>query len=138
MLASFLFIFALDYAIKIAIKDDVSIGFTLAKLRSHRYPKFTITDTEVADYLQLISDTLKTSTTIPLRLESVIAQVHLHINQIKTQFTPFNQLKGELITLKSDELKEVEDFLGRLFKEGHKKFKFNMAWTGLSKMNIIW
>ena len=62
-LASFLFIIAFGYIMGIATRDGVSVGFTLHKARSQRYPDITITETDCADDLALISNTHETSAT---------------------------------------------------------------------------
>ena len=85
-LAPFLLIISLDYAMRIATEDEVSVGFALAKSRSRRHPAVTITETDFADDLALISNTLEQAQLFLLRLESAAAQVGLHINEIKTVF----------------------------------------------------
>ena len=51
----FLFIIALDYAMRIATADK-SIGFTLKQRIGTRHPTEKITDTDFADDIALLSD----------------------------------------------------------------------------------
>ena len=53
-LAPFLFIIALDYAMREATKDDEYIGFKLQQVRIRRHPAVVLTDTDFADDLALI------------------------------------------------------------------------------------
>ena len=58
-LAPYLFIVALDYAMQIAIQTPTSYDFTLCKPRSRRHPVVVITDTNYADDLALLSDSIE-------------------------------------------------------------------------------
>ena len=127
---------------RIATKDEVSVRFTLAKSRSRRHPAVTITDTDFADDLALISNTLEQAQLFLLRLESAAAQVGLHINEIKTVFMSYNQPEGDVITLKGKKLKQVEDFvyLGSWVNSSKRdiEVRIAMAWSALAKMDTTW
>ena len=58
-LTLYLFIVALDYAMRIASQTPTSYGFTLCKSRSRRHPAVVITDTDYADNIVLLSDSIK-------------------------------------------------------------------------------
>ena len=58
-LAPYLFIMALDYAMRIAIQTPTSYSFTLCKSRSRRHPAVVITDTNYADDIALLSDSIE-------------------------------------------------------------------------------
>ena len=127
---------------RIATKDEVSVGITLAKSRSRRHPAVTIIDTDFADDLALISNTLEQAQLFLLSLESAAAQVGLHINEIKTVFMSYNQPEGDLITLKGNKLKQVEDFvyLGSWvnFSKKDIEVRIAMVWSVLAKIDTIW
>ena len=57
-LAPFLFIMIVDYVLTKAAEDYEDLGFTLVETRSRRYPPQRITDTEFADNIATLSDTL--------------------------------------------------------------------------------
>ena len=65
---------------------------------------------------------MKQAQLVLLRLESAAA---------KTEYVSYNQLEGNLVTLKGDMLKEVEDsvswILGGLLKKG--QVQIGMAWS---------
>ena len=140
-LAPFLFIIALDYAMRIATKDETT-GFTLAKRRSTRHPTKTITDTDFADDIALLSNLVEEGQLLLLRVESAAAQVGLHVNQKKTEYIVKNQPEGNLITLNGGTLKEVEDFLylGSWIGSTEKDMgtRIGKSWVALNKMNTIW
>ena len=141
-LAPYLFIIALDYAMRIATKDELSVGFTLTKARSRRYPEVIITDTDFADDLALISNSLEQAQLLLLRLESAAQQIGLHTNVTKTEYMSYNQPDGHLITLNGSKLKQVDDFLylGSWVGSTSKDIDviIGKAWAALSKMNKIW
>ena len=131
-MAPFLFIISLDYAMRIATKVKVSLGFTSAKSRSRRHPAVTITDTDFANDLALISNTLEQAQLFLLRLESAVAQVGLQCLCLMIN----------LITLKGNKLKQVEDFvyLGSWVNSSKKdiEVRIAMAWSALAKPDTIW
>ena len=58
-LAPFLFIIALDYTMKKAIRNPSETGFTIEPSRSSRYLAVIETDTDYAYDIALLSDTLE-------------------------------------------------------------------------------
>ena len=76
-LAPYLFIIALDYATRMATRDESSVGFTLREDRSKRHPAVTISDTDFADDIALISNTLEQAQLF----ETAAEQIDLHINE---------------------------------------------------------
>ena len=141
-LAPFLFIIALDYAMRIATRDETSIGFTLSKARSKRYPAEVVCDTDFADDLALASSTLEDAQLFLLRVETAVAQVGLQINEQKTEYMVYNQQDGYIRTLNGSELKKVDDFqyLGSWISSCEKDInvRIGKAWAALSKMSTIW
>ena len=56
-LAPFLFVNALDYAMRKALGDDEKdLGFTITPRRSRRHPKEVLSDLDFADDIALLSD----------------------------------------------------------------------------------
>ena len=141
-LAPFLFIIALDYAMRIATKDEKSVGFTLTEASSKRYPAITICDTDFADDLALTSNTLEQSQLFLLRLEVAAEQIGLHTNETKTEFMSYNQPEGDLITFNGTKLKQVDDFLylGSWINSCDKDINVRIAkaWTAMQKLDTIW
>ena len=88
------------------MKDN---GFKLAKERSRRYPAQTITD---ADYVDDIARQVNTPTHAEIllhNLERAAADIGLHVNTDKTEYTCFNQ-RGDISTLNGSFLKLVDKF----------------------------
>ena len=141
-LAPCLFIIALDYAMRMATKDETSVGFTLSQQRSRRHPATTFTDTDFADDLTLISNTLEQAQLFLLRVESAAGQIGLHLNETKTEFMSYNQPEGDLLTLNGSKLDQVKDFmyLGSWVDSSQKDISTRIAkaWSALSKINTIW
>ena len=74
-LAPFLFTIALDYALRIATKNEEAVGFTLEKARSRKYPSKILCDTDFADDIALLSNTLEQAQLFLLMTEQAVAQV---------------------------------------------------------------
>ena len=141
-LAPYLFIISLDYAMRLATRDK-SFGFTLTKARSRRFPAEKITDTDFADDIALLSDTLKEAETLLHHVQTSAKQIGLHINETKTEYMTFNVDNNTVLqTIDGKRLSEVEDFLylGSWIKSCEKDIsvRITKAWTALRKMDTIW
>ena len=141
-LAPYLFIIALDYAMRQATEDGQNLGFTLDRSRSRRHPAKVICDTDFADDLALLSNSLEQAQELLTRLENAAKQIGLHINNSKTEYMLFNQDEGDLKALDGDVLNQVEDFqyLGAWLNTCSKdiNIRIGRAWTALLKLNTIW
>ena len=140
-LAPFLFIIALDYALREATRET-HIGFTLTSRKSSRYPAKYITDADFADDLALVSDNLEKAQVLLLRLEVSAEAMGLHVNCKKTQYMRYNQSDGDLVTLEGNKLKQVYDFkyLGAWIQSSERdmNIRIGQAWSALNKMGIMW
>ena len=65
--------------------------FKLTKERSRRYPTKTITDTDYADDITLLANTLAQAETLLHSLEWATAGISLHVNAHKMEYMCFNQ-----------------------------------------------
>ena len=141
-LAPYLFVIALDYALRLATHDQIGTGFTLTKARSKRYPTITISDTDFADDLALLSNTLEQAQLLLQKLESAAKQIGLHINESKTEYMSFNQPEGVLNTIEGTKLKQVNDFLylGSWINSCEKDInvRIGKAWAAMDKMDKVW
>ena len=107
-LAPFLFIIALDYALREATRETHT-GFTLTARQSSCHVATYITDTDFAD-LALISDYLEEAQLLLLRLEVAAKTVGLHVNYKETEYMLYNQPVADLLTLGGNKLKQVDNF----------------------------
>ena len=141
-LALYLFIVALDYAMRIAIQTPTSYGFTLCKSRSRRHPAVVITDTDYADNIELLSDSIEKAELLLHQVESAAKLIGLHINETKTEYMIFNKDGGEMKSLDDHKLKCVDDFvyLGSWINSCKKDVgvRINKAWAALRKLEPIW
>ena len=103
-LALYLFIVALDYAMRIAIQTPTSYGFTLCKSRSRRHPAVVTTDTDYADNIELLSDSIEQAEHLLHQVESAAKLIGLHINETKTEYMTFNRDGGEIKSLDDHKL----------------------------------
>ena len=135
-LTPLLFILALDYAMRKATLNPRKTGFILTPRRSRRHPPITITDTNFADDIALLSDNVEKAQLLLTRVEQAAETIGLHINEKKTEFMTFNQ--GE-IQMKSSSGKQcASDFkyLGSWIDTSDNRI--GMAWTAANKMDTIW
>ena len=137
----FLFIIALDYALREATRETRT-GFTLTPRQSSRNVATYITDTDFADDLALISDYLEEAQLLLLRLEVAAKTVGLHVNYKKTEYMLYNQPVGDLVTLGGNKLKQVDNFkyLGSWIQSSEKDMnvRIGQAWIALNKMMKVW
>ena len=140
-LAPYLFIIALDYALREASRET-EIGFTLTTRQSRRHPATHITDIDFADDLSLLSDFLEKAQLLLLRLEVAAEAIGLHVNYKKTKFMSYNQPDGDIITLEGNKLKQVDDFkyLGSWIQSSKRdmEIRIGQAWRALNKMEKVW
>ena len=85
ILALYLFIIFQDYALRTSIDLMKENGFKLAKERSRRYPAQTITDTDYADDIALLTNTHAQAESHLHCLEQVAGGIGLHVNADKTE-----------------------------------------------------
>ena len=141
-LAPYLFIMALDYVMQIAIQTPTSYGFTICKSRSRRHPAVVITDTDYADDIALLSDSIEQAELLLHQVESAAKLIGLHINEMKTEYMIFNQDGGEIKSLDEHKLKCVDDFVyfGSRINSCKKDVntRINKAWAVLQKLEPIW
>ena len=110
-LAPYLFMVALDYAMRIVIQTPTSYGFTLCKSRSRRHPTVVITDTDYAGDIALFSDSIEQAEPLLHQVESAAKVISLHINEMKSEYMIFNQDGEEIKSLNDHKLKCVDDFV---------------------------
>ena len=140
-LAPYLFIICLDYVLRTSIDKIRENGFELTKKRSRRYPAKTITDSDYADDIAILANTLNQAETLLHSLERVAADIGLHVNAHKTGYMCFNQA-GDISTLDGTSLKLVDKFsyLGSSVSSTEKDIdtRLTKAWTVIDKLLIEW
>ena len=108
-LATYLFIFCLDYILRTSIDKIKENGFELTKKRSRRYPATTITDADYADDIAILANTPDQAETLLHSLERAAASIGLYVNRHKTEYMCYNQT-GDISTLEGTPLKLVDKF----------------------------
>ena len=109
-LAPYLFIIVLDYCMRTALERHPDIGFTLKPARSRRVRAERVTDTNIADDVALLADSVEDLGVIMREVESVCKEVGLEINRAKTEFMvegipdpgPLHSIDGTRIKLSED------------------------------------
>lgn len=91
-LAPFLFIVALDCALRRAIEGrEEELGFTLQKRASRRVAAKMVTDLDFADDITLLSDTVEQACTLLLVVEKECKNIGLGLNVKKTKVMPMSK-----------------------------------------------
>ena len=98
-LAPMLFILSLDYALRKAASNSHQTCFTLQPQPSRRQHAIMITDTDFADDIALLSDTIEKAQLLLLRVEAAAETIGLHVNDTKTEYMVYNQHESDIITL---------------------------------------
>ena len=140
-LAPYLFIICLDYVLRTPIDKIRENGFELTKKRSRRYPAKTITDTDYADDIAILANTLNQAETLLHCLERAATGIGLHVNAHKTEYMCYNQT-GDISTLDGTSLKLVDKFTyqGSSVSSTEKGIdtRLTKAWTAYDRLSIIW
>ena len=144
-LAPFLFIIALDYALRKAISGrEEELGFTLTHRQSRRHPAVVLTDLDYADDICLVSKEVEQAQELLTRVEAECAKVGLRLNAKKTEFIAYN-LPVEHPPLRTTEgttLKKVSDFkyLGSWVNSTERDVKVRkaLAWKALNDLSKVW
>ena len=141
-LASYLFIIALDYAMRTAISNPDDCGFTLEKAKSRRHPALCVTDIDYADDNALLSDSVDKAEKLLHTVEMAAKLIGLYINEKKTQYMTLNQNPSKLTTINKKCIKPTNDFLylGSWIYSNEKdvNVRIGKAWVSLQKLNTIW
>lgn len=142
-LAPFLFIIIVDYVMRSTLEDHNHLGFTLNKTtrRNQPLPQNTFTDTDYADDLCLISDSVTDAQSFLTRLENAAAEFGLVVNVEKTEAMMFNTV-GTLTTITGEPIENKQDFkyLGAWISSTSKEFNVRKgcAWSALNKLDKLW
>ena len=143
-LAPYLFIIALDFALREALSGrEEELGFHLKKRRSRRVGPICITDLDFADDIALISEQIEQALNMLNRVETFAANVGLLANAKKTKVMAFNQKEDvEIKTSDGTKLEVIDEFtyLGSLMSSSIADIKrrIALAWTACNKMYKIW
>ena len=82
--------------------NESNLGFTLDRSRSRRHPAKVIYDTDFADNISLLSNTLEQAQLLLSRVETSTKQTGLHMNNSKTEYIKLSQGEGDLKALNGE------------------------------------
>ena len=108
-LAQYLFIVCLDNVLRTSIDKIKENSIKLTKEKSRRYPTQTITDTDYADNIALLTNAPAKAETLLHNLEPAAAGIGLHVNAHKTEYMCLNH-RGDIFILNGSSLKLVDQF----------------------------
>lgn len=145
-LAPFLFVIALDYALRKAINGrEQDLGFTITPRRSSRIPAVALADLDYADDICLLSDRVKQAQELLNRVEVECAKVGLRLNAKKTEVMTYNfhKIHPPITTSDGNALREVNDFkhFGSWMNSTEQDLKARkalLAWRALNGMSRVW
>ena len=124
-LAPFLFIIVVDYVMRISV-DTMSENGYLRPKRSSRYPAEFLTDTDFADDIALINQSLEHPQDLLQSLEQASNGAGIYLNETKTKCMNRCLLNNNnpVKTLNGTSLKHVEDYkyLGSYISSSDKDF----------------
>ena len=140
-LAPYFFIICLDYVLRTSIDKLKENGFELTKKRSRRYLAKTITDTDYADDIVILVNSLAQAETLLHCLERAAAGIGLHVNAHKTEYMCYNQ-RGDISTLNCSSLKLVDKLTylesSVSSTETDIDTRLTKAWTAINRLLVIW
>ncbi len=117
------------------------LGFSLNQTVSSHHPELTMTDTEYADDIALLSYTFEDTQSLLHKVEAAAREIRLPVDEKKNKYILYHHA-GEMFTLGGDKLKCVHDFqyLRSWFGNTSKDMEIHiaLAWSAPSKLNKIW
>ena len=142
-LAPYLFVIALDYCMRQALSRHPEIGFTIKPRQSRRVKAVRVSDTDFADDLALITDTVTEAEKLTQEIEKVAATVGLQMNEGKTKFMTQNiEVPGTLMSVNNKSIEHVKDFtyLGSRLKstESDIRVRKGKAWGACHSLKKLW
>ena len=140
-LAPYLFIIVIDYIMRQSLEGN-SYGFTLELRQSRRHPEEKVADTDFADDLALLTNTVGEAQRFLYSVEDAAKTVGLHLNEEKTKFMKANCNEEATIRARvGDVIECVSDFkyLGCYLQSTHDfKVRKAKAWAACHLMKKIW
>ena len=140
-LAPYLLIICLDYGLRTSINKLKDNCLKLTKERSRRYLAHTITDADYADDIALLANTPTQAETLLYSMGRAAADIGIHVNAVKTEYTCFNQ-GGDISTLNNNSLKPVHKFAYQGTSVSSTETDIDMwltkAWTAIDSPSVIW
>ena len=134
-----------DYVMRVSVDKIAEKGYQFQpKKDSTRHPAKHLTDTDFADDIALISQSLKYVQDLLQSLEQASNGVGLYLNETKTECLNRCFSDADLVvkTLSGSALKMVEDYvyLGSFISSSEKDFntRKGMAWSACNDMHKIW
>ena len=139
-LAPYLFIIVLDYVLR-NLDQNKTLGFTLRKQLSRRYPAEMLTDADFDNVLVILSDKIRNAEKLLKILETAVASVGLYMNTTKTKLIAVNT-EGIITAQNGCDLKQVKDFnyldSKVISSENDIQMRIGSAWSTLNKLTPIW
>ena len=143
-LAPFLFIIVVDYVLRMSVDLMSEKGFKLRRRRSARHHAVYLTDTDFADDIALLSQSLEHAQDLLQSLEQASNGVGLYLNETKTEcmYRCHSNNSHPVRTRNGTSLKQVDDYkyLGSYVSSSEKDFttRKGMAWSACNDMHKIW
>ena len=139
-LAPYLFIIVLDYVLR-NLDQNKTLGFTLRKQLSRRYPAEMLTDADFDNDLVILSYKIRNADKLLKILETAVASVGLYMNTTKTKLIEVNT-EGIITAQNGCDLKQVKDFnyldSKIISSENDIQMRIGSAWSALNKLTPIW
>ena len=89
-LAPYLFIIMVDYIMRTATQDSEHLGFTITERQNRRHPATYLTDTDFADDIALLSNTVADAQKLLTLVVEAAKNIGLNINEGKTEYMVYN------------------------------------------------
>ena len=143
-LAPFLFIIVVDYVLRMSVDTISDKGLEIKPRQSSRHPAQHLTDTDFADDIALISNSLFNAQCLLQSLEQASNCVGLYLNESKTEYVNKCMSDSDFVikSLNNTLLKMVSDYvyLGSYISSSEKDFmtRKGKAWTACNALHKIW
>jgi len=132
----------IDYVMDTATKVANHLGLTINDRQSRRHPATYLIDTDFADDIAHLSNTIEDTQKLLTLVVDTARQIGLNINEDKTECITYNIQENNHLTANSKVINKVQDFkcLGSWIDDSYKDLKIRkaLAWSAARKMDNIW
>ena len=142
-LALYVFILVVDYCVRLVMEKYPYSGFTVTPAKNRRVKAQKIADTEFADNIALVTDTVKEADELMREVDEVVITVGLRMNESKTKYLVENiECPDQIVSVGGKSIELVEDFVylgGRIRNTEHDLLeRKRKAWLACHSLLAVW
>ena len=142
MPAPYLFIIAVDYCMRQAMKSHPEYGFAINLAKSKRIKADKISDLEFVDDIALMADSTEEAADLLRAVKRVLCNISLNMNESKTKYMAENVEPGHIQSLSGKSIGKAENinYLGLRIRSTKEDIQVQkaQAWAACHRFENVW